>query len=246
MAGALGLGGGIIVVPGLVFFFELTHLIPEDLIMHVAIASSLGVVFFTSLASLQSHRRLGEILWSTYYKIGPGLVSGACLGAFTSTLISTSVLKIIFTVFLIGLAVKMFFDLHRTPKPHQLSLWFYLVCGFATGCFAALLGIGGGVLLIPFFSYAGIAGRKITPLANLGGLTVAFIGMFFLTIDGLHVNSDARYLLGYVYWPAVLGIAIPSSLIAPFGAKLNYILPEQYLKYGFIVILVLTAIKMLF
>ncbi|RUR13138.1 sulfite exporter TauE/SafE family protein [Legionella sp. km772] len=245
MAGALGLGGGIVVVPGLVFFFQLTGVIPAESIMHVAIASSLAVILFTSLASLNSHRRMGEIAWPVFSKLSPGLALGACLGALSSAFIPTSVLKIIFTVFLFGVALKMVLDLHRSHEPHFLPTWLYVLSSLLIGCIAAILGVGGGVLLIPFLTYVGIESRKIAPLSNLGGLIIATVGMVLLMIGGFNEMAHVPYTLGYIYWPAVLGIAIPSSLIAPFGAKLNYILPMHYLKYGFIVILILTAIKML-
>jgi len=246
MAGALGLGGGIVVVPGLVFFFQLTGVIPEEFIMHVAIASSLAVILFTSLASLNSHRRRGEILWPIFYKLAPGLALGALVGALSSTFIPTSVLKIIFTIFLIVVALKMSLDLHREHESHVLPSWLYALISFVFGGIAALLGVGGGVLIIPFLTYVGIPIRQIAPLSNLGGLIIAFVGMCSLIISGIYDMSHVNYTLGYLYLPAVLGIAIPSSLIAPLGAKLNYILPMHYLKYGFIVILILTAIKMLF
>ena len=139
----------------------------------------------------------------------------------------------------------MCLDLHRTHEHHVLPAWLYLLSSFTIGCVAALVGVGGGVLLVPCLTYAGIPSRQIAPLSNLGGLIIASVGMLLLIIGGFNKMANISYTLGYVYWPAVLGITIPSSLIAPFGAKLNYILPMYYLKYGFIVILTLTAIKML-
>ncbi len=245
MAGALGLGGGIVVVPGLLFFFQLTHIIPDNYIMHVAVATSLATVLFTSLASLRTHSRLGEILWPVFYKLWPGIALGACIGSLCTAFIPTSALKIIFTLFLIGVALKMWLDLNRSYEPHFIQTWLYVLISFSIGFVSSLVGVGGGVLIIPFLTYLGIPSRKITPISNLCGLTVAFVGVLLLIISGLDNMVATPYTLGYVYLPAVLGIAIPSSLIAPFGAKLNYILPMHYLKYGFIVILILTAIKML-
>lgn len=245
MAGALGLGGGLVSVPGLVFYFQLTGVIPADAIMHVAIATSLAVVWLTALASLNSHRRQSKILWPVFFKLSPGLALGACIGAFGSTFIPAHALKIIFTIFLFGVALKMALDLHRTHEPHVLPTWLYVLTSFVIGCIAALVGVGGGVLLVPFLIYVGFSAKQVAPLSNLGGLIVASVGLIALIISGSNEMAQVNHTWGYVYWPAVLGIAIPSSLIAPFGAKLNYILPMHYLKYGFLVILILTAIKML-
>jgi hypothetical protein len=246
MAGALGLGGGIIVVPGLLFFLQKTQLIHEPFMMHVAVATSLAVVLFTSLASLKTHRQLGEILWPVFYRLWPGIALGAFVGAACSVFISAAELKIIFTLFLMTIAIKMWRDVRRVYQPHVIPAWLNYILGFCIGSISALLGVGGGVLSIPVLTYVGVPARKIAPLANLCALVVALIGVLLFVFSGLNTMAATKYTLGYVYLPAVLGIAIPSSLIVPFGAQLNYIVPVHYLKYAFIVILILTAVKMLF
>jgi uncharacterized membrane protein YfcA len=246
MAGALGLGGGIVIVPCLVFFLQSTHIIPEFMIMHVAVATSMAVILCTALATLRTHTQLGEILWPVFYKLWPGIALGACVGAVASLFISAEPLRLLFTLFLILIAVKMWLDLHRTIKPRLIPSWLNHILSFFIGSISALLGIGGGVLLVPFLTYAGIPIRKIAPIANLCGFIIALVGVVLFIIMGLDPMESIKYTWGYVYWPAVLGIAIPGSLIAPFGAKLNYIVPTRYLRYGVLIILILTALKMIF
>lgn len=246
MAGILGVGGGIIVVPGLMFIFQLTRVVPELIIMHVAAGTSLAIMIFTSQASLRAHYKLGEILWSVFNKLWPGIVIGTMFGAVLAEYISTYWLKIIFAVFILFVALKMLMDMHvshskRFPKP-----WINRLISFLIGFKSGLLGVGGGVLIIPYLTYCGVAVRKIAAVSNLCTFIVALVGTVVFIITGRHEMAAIPYATGYVYWPAVLWVAIPSSLIAPFGAKLNYLLPVQQLKYGFIVLLFLTAIKMLF
>ncbi len=246
MAGILGVGGGIIVVPGLAFIFQQNQIIPEHVIMHVATGTSLAVMIFTAQASLRAHYKMGEILWSVFNKLWPGLVIGAVSGAVIAGFVSTYWLKMIFAVFLLFVVVKMLSDLRieravRFPRP-----WLNGLVSYFIGLKSGLLGIGGGVLIIPYLGYCGVAVRKIPAVSNLCSFTVAIVGTVVFMVTGRYEMAAIPYSTGYVYWPAVLWVAIPSCFIAPYGTKLNYLLPVQQLKYGFIAILFLTAIKMFF
>ena len=246
MAGILGIGGGIIVVPGLALLFQIQHIIPADAIMHVAAGTSLAVMVFTSPSALRVHHKIGEILWSVYHKLWPGLVLGVCLGAYIAQFIPTYYLEIIFAGFLLFVAFKMLTDLHKIYTEHFPANWINRVVSFLIGLKSRLLGVGGGILIIPYLTYCGVSVRKIAPISNLCTLTVGFVGAMVFITTGYKEMAGVPFSSGFVYWPAVFGVAIPSVLIAPLGAKLNYILPVKQLKYGFIVILILTAIKMLF
>lgn len=246
MSGILGIGGGIIVVPGLAFIFAYTKIIPEADIMQVAAGTSLAVMIFTSQAALRAHYRLGEILWSYYHKLWPGLGAGTFVSAIVAQFIPTDWLEIFFAIFLFCIAIKMFIDNEEKHKEHHPPAWRNHLISFLIGAQSGLLGIGGGVLIIPYLTYCGVSARKIAPVSNLCTLTVALIGAAVFMVTGWKEMGPVPYSLGYIYWPAVLAVAIPSSLAAPLGAKLNYIVPVRQLKYVFIVILLVTAIKLLF
>jgi uncharacterized membrane protein YfcA len=245
MAGALGIGGGLIVVPSLVIFFENYPLVPPDSIMRIASGSSLAIMLFTSLASLKMHARLGEILWPLYYRLWPGIVVGVILGVVLSLFISTATLKIIYGIFLVLMAVKMLLDRNKIHDAGFPRPWINHLINGTSGVQSGLFGVGNGLIIIPYLTYCGVPPRKIAPVTNVCSLTTAFIGALGFIFAGLDSMSQVNYTLGYIYWPAVLGIAVLSSFFAPLGAKLNYILPVSYLKNVFIVILILTAIKML-
>lgn len=246
MAGILGIGGGLIVVPGLAFMFQQTQVIPEDIIMHVAAGSSLAVMIITSQASLRAHSLLGDVLWSVFKKLWPGIMPGTILGAMAAEWISTYWLKIVFAVFLLTVALKMITDA-KVSHPEQFPKnWVNHLINLAIGFQSGLLGVGGGILIIPYLTYCGIPIRKIAAISNLCSLTVALLGSIAFMITGYHETTTIPHTTGYVYWPAVLLIGLFSSITAPLGAHLNYKLPIHQLKYGFIVILILTAMKMLF
>ncbi|KTD34345.1 permease [Legionella moravica] len=246
MSGAIGIGGGIIVVPGLVFVFQYNQLIPELSIMHVAASTSLAVMIFTSLSSLRVHYKIGEILWPLFNKIWPWLVFGVICGVITSDFLPTHWLKMVFGLFLILVTLRMLFMKHFPSLGHFPVYWVNGCISSVIGVISGLLGVGGGVLIVPYLEYSGVAIRKISPVSNLCTLIVGLIGSLISMITGQNEMAAIPYTTGYIYWPAVLLVGLSSSLIAPFGAKLNYVLPVHQLRYGFIVILIITAIKMLF
>lgn len=246
MAGILGIGGGVIVVPGLVFVFHYTQFIPEQAIMHVAAGTSLAVMVSTAFAALLAHHKVGIILWPIFNKLWSGIVAGVISGVILAVFIPASWLKVLFALFLLFVAFKMVTNIHVSYPEQFPGVWLNRLISYIIGLQSGLLGVGGGILIIPYLTYWGIAARNIAPVSNLCSMTVGFVGAVTCMITGSMAQTAIPYATGYVYWPAVLLIAIPSSLIAPLGAKLNYVLPLSQLKYGFIVILFLTAIKMLF
>lgn len=246
MAGILGIGGGLVVVPGLLFVFQQTQIIPLSIAMHVAAGTSLAVMIITSQASLRAHYKLGDILWSVYKRLWPGIIMGTTTGAIAAQWVPTYWLQLIFAIFLLGVALKMFRDaklIHHEKSPKN---WINHLVSFFIGLKSGLLGVGGGLLIIPYLTYCGVEVRKIAAVSNLCTLTVALIGSIVFMLTGYHETATIPYTTGYVYWPAMLLVATFSSISAPIGAKLNYLVPVQHLKYGFIIILVLTALKMLF
>jgi len=246
MSGFLGIGGGLIVVPGLVFVFQQTNIIPETIMMNVAAGSSLAIMIFTSQSAIRAHYRLGDILWSVFNKLWPGIIIGTISGAVIALWIPTYWLKTLFAVFLFSVAIKMLTSKEVSRPEHFPKAWINRLVSFIVGLKSGLLGIGGGLLVIPYLTYCGISLRKIAAVSSLCTLTVALTGTLVVIITGHKAMAAIPYATGFVYWPAVLLVAIPSSITAPLGARLNYKLPLRQLQYGFIAILIVTAIKMLF
>lgn len=246
MAGLFGIGGGIVVVPGLTFIFQQTGVIPPEIAMHVATGCSLAIMIFTSHVSLQAHLKVGEVLWSEFYKLWAGIALGAMSGVVLAGMIPTFWLKGIFAVFLITIAVKMFRDIHVSYQEWIPGVWINRIITFFIGLKSGLLGVGGGVLVVPYLTYCGVNPRKIPAISNLCTFTVALVGTVACILTGYQETKHISYATGYVYWPAVLMVAIPSALVAPIGVKLNYILPTKQMRFVFVVILLVMAIKMLF
>lgn len=246
LAGILGIGGGVIVVPALLFTFSQTQVIPNTLGMHAAAGSSLAVMIITSLASIRAHIKHDDILWSAFNRLRLGIVLGTLAGGVLAEFIPTEWLKIIFALFLFFIAFKMYANRDVVRAAHFPKTWINRLVSFLIGLKSGLLGVGGGVLIIPYLTYCGVDVRKIAAVSNLCTLTVALVGTIVFIATGWQAMSSIPYATGYVYWPAVIVVAFASSITAPIGAKLNYVVPVKQLKYGFILVLLIIATRMLF
>jgi len=244
-AGLLGIGGGMIVVPCLAFVFTHTGLAPES-IMHTASATSLAAMVFTASMSTYSHNKREAVLWSIFRRLLPGIIIGTVLGMFLASTLSTEVLKIIFAIFLLLIAIRMF--LNYKPKvarglPGSLSKF---GIAMAIGGKSGLLGVGGGALMVPFLIHCNIPIRKAAGTSAACGLPIAIAGTLSAIITGWHVDPGELYTFGYVFWPAALIIAIFSMSFVFLGAKLSHVLPVNTIRRVFAVVLLLAAINLFY
>ena len=245
MSGILGLGGGILVVPALLLIFSNNSLIPKEFAMHMASATSLAIMIFTAQASIRAHNNHGDILWGIYRRLLPGLLLGSLSGALLVGFISGELLKLLLALVMSLVVFHMLFGKKSTVTKQTIRRWLDGMVSYLLGLNSGLLGIGGGVLIIPYLDYCGIELRKITAISALCTLTVSLIGTIVVIATSLSVANLPMFATGFVYWPAVIAVAIPSSLLAPYGAKLTYMIPVDWLRYGFIAIFLLTAILLL-
>lgn len=241
MSGLLGIGGGVIVVPSLLFIFEMNPAIPETLSMHMAAATSLAVILFTSVAAIGMHHRIEPILWWVYRRLSVGIILGTICGALLMGELSNTGLKILFALFLLFVAYRMSRPRLAADGREFPGVWLTRVVSLSIGLSSGLLGVGGGVMIVPYLSYCGVDPRRIAPISSLCTLTVASMGTLTFLLSVQEANAPA-YTTGYVYWPAVFWVGLSSVLFAPWGAKLSYVLPLQTLRYGFVVILLLTVL----
>lgn len=245
MAGVLGIGGGIVVVPALVFVFHLMGDVPVSIEMHVAAGSSLAIMIVTAIASVRAHRQQGTIRMDVFQRMWPFIVIGTVVGVLLADLLPTRALEIIFGVFLLLILLNMLHNINIEYAKRYPTPWIHrLVCsviGFKSG----LLGIGGGALIIPYLNYCGVETKKIPAVSAMCTLVVSVIGTLSVMIIGHFSHAGLHYATGYVYWPAVISVAVFSALIAPFGARITYLLPVKQLKYAFIAVLFFAAINLL-
>ena len=243
-AGLLGIGGGLIIVPA--FLYLAQHLLNIDIEhgMPMAIATSLSTVIFTGLSSARTHLKFGNIDTHIVTYCAIGIALGATLGAFFATKISGVMLQRIFAGLVILIALQMIFGRNKISS-HTLGKPSLGVIGVGSGFVSALMGIGGGALLVPILVWFQINIKKAIGCASLCGVVIACFGTVSFIYSGFNKEYLPDYSLGYVYLPATLGIVITSMVSASWGAKLTAKLDTKKLKRIFAVFLVVISIRMI-
>ena len=244
MAGLLGVGGGLIIVPVLAWILH-GQQINDALVMHIAIGTSLATIVVTSLSSIRAHNQRGTVLWPVVWQLTPGIAIGAWLGAAVADLLSSVTLTKVFAVFALLVAVQIAFGakpaLHR-GLPGTPGL---LATGVVIGAVSSIVGIGGGSLTVPFLTWCNTSIRQSVATSAACGLPIALSGSVGFIATGLNATGLPAWSLGYIYGPALIGIATASMFSAPLGAKLAHTLPTGILKKVFSVFLALVGIKIL-
>jgi len=245
LAGLLGIGGGLVIVPMLVFCF--TGLgIGHEHIMHIALGTSLASIIFTSISSFMAHHRRRSVHWDIVRRIVPGIIAGTLLGAYIASLLTTDLLKGFFALFLYYVALQFLLDRKPEPSRELPGLTGMFGAGGMIGIVSSLMGIGGGTMSVPFMVWCNISVHHAVGTSAAIGFPIAIAGTLGYMATGFHKTGLPSYSLGYIYFPALLGIISASILTAPLGARLAHWLPVQKLKRVFAVLLLVVGTKMLF
>ena len=244
LAGLFGIGGGLVIVPVLAFLFRAQGF-PADLVMLMAVATSLATIMLTALSSVWAHHRLGSVVWPKVFRLSPGIMTGAALGAVIAKHISADMLRIILAVFLVVVAIQMAMQLKPKPDQVQQSRLMDFLAANSIGLLSSIVGIGGGTLTVPYLVHGQMLMRNAVAVASACGLPIAVAGTVSYAFLGLHVLHLPEWSLGYVYLPAFLGTGLSSIATAPIGAKLVHRLPAAKLKRYFSLLLLVMAAKLL-
>ena len=243
IAGLLGVGGGLIIVPVLAFIFAAQHF-PEAHIIHMALGTSLASIIFTSISSLKAHHGHGAVNWGIVRTISPGIVTGTLLGSYIAAQLPSAFLKVFFVVFLFYVGTQMLLNI-KPKASRQLPAWPAMFgAGNAIGCISSWVGIGGGTLSVPFMTWCNVKMHEAIGTSAAIGLPIAVSGGIGYLLNGLAVTGLPAYSAGYVYLPALAGVVAASVLTAPLGAKVTHRLPVNKLKKIFAVLLYTLGVKM--
>lgn len=242
-AGLLGLGGGAVIVPALYMVFT-AHGMPADSIMHMAVGTSLATILFTSLSSIYTHHQHGAVQWPLVARLSPGIVLGVVAGSVLADNLDSEMLRVIFGVFELLVAMQMLFTLiPNAAEGKSTSNSVLFGAGGVTGGISALIGIGGGSVMVPFLSWCGYNMRLAVATSAACGFPIALFGSGSFMLLGSDTAIDGA--LGYVYLPALFGILLASVLFAHYSARLAHHLPLLWLKRIFAVVLLLIGVKMI-
>ncbi|MFC3607541.1 sulfite exporter TauE/SafE family protein [Stutzerimonas tarimensis] len=244
LAGLFGVGGGIVIVPVLVLSFTAQGF-DADVLAHLAVGTSLATIVFTSINSVLAHHSKGAVIWRVFRWMTLGILFGTVLGSLTASMIQGPVLLKIIGVFAILMAIQMGFDLRPkaagdVPGPVGLA-----VSGGVIGWASAIFGIGGGSLTVPFLVWRSVPIQKAVATSAANGMPIAVVGAISFMMVGWDEPQLPDWSLGFVYLPAMVGIAVTSMFFARVGANLAHRLSQAMLKRLFALLLLGVGITFL-
>ena len=244
VAGLLGVGGGLIIVPVLVFIFTAHHF-PEQYVVHLALGTALASIIFTSISSMRAHHLHTAVDWKVWRDVTPGVVTGTLLGSVLAAYLSAHFLKVFFVLFVFYAGTQMLLDIKPKAARALPGLPGMFAVGNVIGAVSSLVGIGGGTLSIPFMTWCNVKLHRAIGTSSAIGLPIAIAGAIGYFLNGLAVSSLLpQYSLGFLYLPALAAIVATSVVTAPLGAKLAHRLPVKKLKKIFALLLYVLGVRM--
>jgi uncharacterized membrane protein YfcA len=255
VSGLFGLGGGLTIVPALVVALPLEG-VASDHVMHLAIGTSLVVMFVTALYTTILRHRRGDLDWPLFRRMVPCVLVGAVLGAIVGGLLPGNVLRVFFIGFVgytIARALRRRYgksgksqpigSAHATPAtPSTASRWTY---GIATGLSGALLGAGAAIITVPYLQAAGYRIQSASAIA--AGLS-AMIGIGAgagYVLGGMNATGLPSTAIGYLYLPAFAGLAAGAFVGSPLGVRVSHRLHEATQFWLFLAYLVVVLAVMI-
>lgn len=248
LSGLLGIGGGIVVVPALVFIFN-HEKVPDAFVMQMAVGTSLAIMVATTLRTLiahTAHSRNRQLFLQLAKIMLPAVFVGVIIGASIAGYIHSDILRVSFGVLVLFVAVRLLlFSQAKVGDCTLPGVWWQRFAGVIMGMLSGMLGIGGGTTVIPYMLHFQVKMRIALQVAISAGLVVSSVGAVVYALAGMGVKGLPPDTIGYIYWPAWIGTATGSVLLAPFGTRLSYFLPASLLKKLFALLMLLIGFHMI-
>lgn len=244
IAGLLGVGGGIVIVPALYFALSLTGMDPA-LTMQVAVGTSLSTIVFTSLSSGIGHYRRGAIDTDLLRRWAPWIIVGVVLGSVIGGFVSGWVLVAVFATIALVVALDMIL---RKPsqnvEPRRFPPAAWASFGIFAGAVSAMMGIGGGTVCVPLLNFLGYDIRRAVGTSAAIGFLIGLPGAIIYAVTGMGQPGLPPMSLGYVNLYLAVVIIPLSTWCAGYGVKLAHSIDRRMLRMAFGVFLLLTSIRM--
>jgi uncharacterized membrane protein YfcA len=246
LAGLLGIGGGMIMVPFITIIMSTRGAAP-NLAIKMAIATSMATIIFTSISSVRAHHKRGMVRWDIVKGLAPGIVGGslvASMGVFA--LLKGALLAVFFGLFVGFSATQMFLD--KKPKPSRQipGPGGKVAAGGVIGFLSGLVGAGGGFISVPFMGWCNVPIHNAVATSAALGFPIALANAVGYVVSGQGVQGLPEGSFGYIWLPALGVIALSSVFMAPVGAKVAHALDVKRLKRIFACVLYLLAAYMLY
>jgi uncharacterized membrane protein YfcA len=247
LSGLTGLGGGIILIPSLLGWFHYQGFFVNNG-MQIAANTSIAILFFTTLSTSYQYYKNQLINWQMVKSFLPGLLIGIGCGSFVVTFLDSSALQKSFGLFLLVIVLHLLWPKKPSIKTHKSPIYIIYLAGICTGVLAPMFGIGGGILMIPFFHAQGLILLEAIGSSVFCLLPIAMISLISNTVFGYlkhHLPLESFNTIGYLYWPALLLIAPMSMLFTPIGAEIAKKTNVLIIKRLLALVIFLTAIQLL-
>jgi uncharacterized protein len=246
MAGLLGIGGGLLMVPFLTFMLHGLGATP-GIDVKMAIATAMSTIVFTSISSVRAHHARGNVRWDIVARLAPGIVLGGLLaGAGIFAHAKGATLALFFGVFVCFSATQMVLD--RKPKPsRQLPSALGMVStGTSIGVVAGLVGAGGAFMATPFMLWCNVPIHQVVATSSAIGFPVAAAATAGYIVSGWNLPAVVPGTVGYLHLPTLAIVSMASMLLAPSGAKAAHRLNTRQLKRVFAGLLYFLGLYMLY
>jgi uncharacterized membrane protein YfcA len=246
LAGLLGIGGGMVMVPFLTLMLGDQGVSP-DLAVKMAIATSMATIIFTSVSSVRAHHKKGAVRWDLVKGLALGIVMGslvASMGAFAA--LKGAYLALFFALFVGFSATQMFLDKKPAPNRQVPGTPGLLGAGGVIGFLSGMVGAGGGFVSVPFMAWCNVAIHNAVATSAALGFPIALANVLGYVVAGQSVANLPDHSFGYVWLPGLVVIASCSVFMAPLGASAAHKLPVKQLKRAFASVLYLLAAYMLY
>jgi uncharacterized membrane protein YfcA len=244
-AGLLGIGGGMLMVPFITMILSARDF-PREHIVHMAIATSLATIMFTSISSVRAHHKRGAVIWRIAALFTPGILIGSWLGPWIGTKMNSSALAAFFAVFVAFSATQMLLDKKPKASRELPGAPGMFAAGGIIGTLSGLVGAGGGFVSVPFMTWCNVKIHNAVATSAALGFPIALAGTLSNIYYGMNVQDLPSGSLGYIYLPALLVISLASVTTAPLGARTAHSLPVKTLKKVFAYMLYALAVYMLY
>ncbi len=249
LAGLLGVGGGIVLVPGLYYIFE--SLQPQmgfdaAHIMHLSVGTSLAIIVPTGFSSALSHHRKGAVDFTLVKNIGLGIVCGVIVFTWVAKGMDPLTLRKIFATFVLVMAMMMIAGRQRFQSDVEISLKqpASSIAGFVIGGISTLIGIGGATLSVPYMSLHGVKMHRAVGSASALGLVIAIPAAIGFMVIGWGKMNLPPFSIGFVNalaWGCIIPVSV---LVAPLGARAAHKISVRRLRITFAVFMIIVALNM--
>ncbi|MEI9888746.1 MAG: sulfite exporter TauE/SafE family protein [Rhizomicrobium sp.] len=246
VAGMLGVGGGIVIVPVLYHVLDLMGIDP-GVRMHIAVGTSLATIIPTSFSSTRSHDKKGAVDWALLRRWAVPMTVGVLIGSVLSGIARGQALALFFAAIAIPVAVHLaFFGENKRLADHLPTGLGGLLLPAGIGGVSTMMGIGGGTVGVPAMTLCGVPIHRAVGTAAAFGFIISIPGTLGAMIAGWGAAGLPPYSIGYVNLLGFVLIAPASYFVAPFGAQIAHMTDRRNLRLMFALFIAITAARMLY